>query len=958
MITSAEPHLRRFFQWYGEFSYQWRWFLVISPLIITPILSLGFCRLTALSVEDPLYVFTPSNAKWHQEYETFASLWPLDENKFLPGKSFEMKQFINVLVKAKDGGDLLRQEILHEIQTLNQWIMYNISIKTADQQYNLTYQDLCLTYNWVCSANEHISMLQERLKVSSFLELTYPRAGSKDTPVYLGALLSDVKLNESAGIIKAAKLTQLFYFLKQESDIIRHYSTKFSYAVEQYLLYAYKSDIISFSFAHYRSLQDGLNANANNFAGNFLMSFISLSIYAILFSFGLEKRGKASIDWVRSKPYVAFAGLITTLLSICSGFGLALIVGIQYNVINTIIPFLITGGLLHSVVAIGIDDMFVMNACWEQTNQKDSASKRMSSMMAHAGVTISITNITDILSFAIGCVSELPGIQLFCSYACITVVFSYLYQLTFFTAFLGIMGEVEQNQRHCLFFYKVKKKCKKITMVGSSKCFIGKNCVDNILRCSSTGSRSNISCNLGNIGESDSNTLKTAIKTLTLITLTDEFCQEKSKEIIGARRDYMTNHYGFCIAKLPELKDQTAGIVESNQIQYIFSHFYVQLLLHKGCALLTFIFYTTYLTFAIIGCFNYSIPKSQEGLEPENLVTNNHYTAHYFADLKNFWIQGTQLHVAVKNSPNFTDPLQRERIMGVVRAFENTEYTMGREGTIFFFLEYLNYLDEVNAELENTERIWNAKLLSWLKYTGGSSQWASDIRFNENGTLQAFRFQIAMRNLVQANQQKRAAQKLRQIASSQQTFEIEIFHETFPFADQYIIIVPATVRNIIISLSCMAVVAFMLIPNLASCVLIIFSIISINIGVFGYMTLWGVNLDAVSMISIIMSIGFAVDLSSHITYAFVNAFGSSQQRVRHALQSLGWPIFQGATSTIVGISVLYTVDAYIILTFFKTIWLTMIIGLLHGILFIPVALSFFPLSSFSHETLTHNTMSS
>lgn len=38
-------------------------------------------------------------------------------------------------------------------------------------------------------------------------------------------------------------------------------------------------------------------------------------------------------------------------------------------------------------------------------------------------------------------------------------------------------------------------------------------------------------------------------------------------------------------------------------------------------------------------------------------------------------------------------------------------------------------------------------------------------------------------------------------------------------------------------------------------------------------------------------------------------------------------LLQGATSTIVGISVLYTVDAYIILTFFKTVWLTMMLGI-------------------------------
>lgn len=73
-----------------------------------------------------------------------------------------------------------------------------------------------------------------------------------------------------------------------------------------------------------------------------------------------------------------------------------------------------------------------------------------------------------------------------------------------------------------------------------------------------------------------------------------------------------------------------------------------------------------------------------------------------------------------------------------------------------------------------------------------------------------------MQNTVGANQHKNAAQKLRQIAD-RQPFKIELFHETFPFADQYIIIVPATVRSIIISLICMATVAAILVPSLAPC---------------------------------------------------------------------------------------------------------------------------------------------
>lgn len=40
-------------------------------------------------------------------------------------------------------------------------------------------------------------------------------------------------------------------------------------------------------------------------------------------------------------------------------------------------------------------------------------------------------------------------------------------------------------------------------------------------------------------------------------------------------------------------------------------------------------------------------------------------------------------------------------------------------------------------------RMWNTKLRSWLKYTGGSSQWASDIKYNkDDNSIEAFRFQV------------------------------------------------------------------------------------------------------------------------------------------------------------------------------------------------------------------------
>lgn len=108
------------------------------------------------------------------------------------------------------------------------------------------------------------------------------------------------------------------------------------------------------------------------------------------------------------------------------------------------------------------------------------------------------------------------------------------------------------------------------------------------------------------------------------------------------------------------------------------------------------------------------------------------------------------------------------------------------------------------------------------------------------------------------------------------------------------------------------------------------------------MTWWGVNLDAISMITICMSIGYSVDFSAHVTYGYVVSKGkTSSHRVCDAISDLGWPVVQGATSTILGVVTLATVDAYMIVTFFKTVFLVMLIGGVHAMVFLPVLLSMF-----------------
>lgn len=149
-----------------------------------------------------------------------------------------------------------------------------------------------------------------------------------------------------------------------------------------------------------------------------------------------------------------------------------------------------------------------------------------------------------------------------------------------------------------------------------------------------------------------------------------------------------------------------------------------------------------------------------------------------------------------------------------------------------------------------------------------------------------------------------------------------------------------SIQTILIATVVMAVVALIFIPNILCCLWIVISIISIEVGVMGYMSLWNVNLDVISMINLIMGIGFSVDFSSHISYAFLMAKAkTSNEKIQECLSALGLPVLQAGLSTIVGVITLSLSRSYVFLGFCKIVFLVVLFGILHGIVLLPVLLS-------------------
>ena len=153
---------------------------------------------------------------------------------------------------------------------------------------------------------------------------------------------------------------------------------------------------------------------------------------------------------------------------------------------------------------------------------------------------------------------------------------------------------------------------------------------------------------------------------------------------------------------------------------------------------------------------------------------------------------------------------------------------------------------------------------------------------------------------------------------------------------------PNIVQAFFISTIAMFVITLIFIPDLVSVICIVLSMFSIMIGLIGAMNLMSLSLSTITMIIVIMGIGFCIDFSAHIVHAFIADSGKGDRNTRalNACMHVGIPIFSSAFSTFIGVSLLVFCESYIFKAFFKTICSLMVLGVLNALFFLPVLLSF------------------
>ncbi|VDM43839.1 unnamed protein product [Toxocara canis] len=279
--------------------------------------------------------------------------------------------------------------------------------------------------------------------------------------------------------------------------------------------------------------------------------------------------------------------------------------------------------------------------------------------------------------------------------------------------------------------------------------------------------------------------------------------------------------------------------------------------------------------------------------------------------------QCEKVSFVVNSPPNFTDPSHLANFIGMIESLEARPDANGRQGTQFWLFSYIEVCmirctlycrNELGIEMS-------------LNGTNGSISLDYLDEFANS-------YIVADQNIVHYHLDERRI--------SGQGELINCFQKEMA-------------KTVLITLCCMAFVCFAFTPDILNTSIATLSILSISCTLLGMLSWWNLDMDPITMVNVLMAIGFSVDFSAHTCYHFHNYARSQRPVPPHVnpklvkladiFHAVGNPLMEAGASTVICMLPLFTIDSYVIQAFAKTVCLVGALGILHGLFILPSILS-------------------
>ncbi|XP_071698001.1 uncharacterized protein [Rutidosis leptorrhynchoides] len=678
--------------------------------------------------------------------------------------------------------------------------------------------------------------------------------------------------------------------------------------VEDELLQMVESKNLTLSYSSESSIEEELKRESSADVITILISYLVMFAYI---SLALGDTPRFTSFYISSKVLLGLSGVLLVMLSVISSVGFFSAIGVKSTlIIMEVIPFL--------VLAVGVDNMCILVHAVKRQQAQLPLEDRISNALAEVGPSITLASLSEFLAFAVGSFIPMPACRVFSMFAALAILLDFLLQVTAFVALIVFDFLRAEDQR--------------------IDCF---PCI----RLPS----SHVDADQGN------DQRKSGLLT--------RYMKEVHAPVLGIWLVKLVVIVVFAALSLASIAlctriqpglEQKIVLPRDSYLQGYFNN--VSEYLRIGPPL-----------YFVVKNYNYSSDSRQTN----QLCSINHCDSNSLLnEISKASLEPKSSYIAKPAASWLDDFLVwvSPEAFGCCRKFTNGSFCppddqppccTSSDGTCSVngfckdcttCFRHSDFQNDRPTTTQFTEKLpwFLAALPSSDCAKGGHGAYTNSVELNgfENGVIQASSFRTyhtPLNKQVDFVNSMRAAREFSSRVSKSLQIEVFPYSVFYMFFEQYLDIWKTALISLAVAIGAVFVVCWVITCSIWSSGIIVLVLVMILVDLLGVMAVLNIQLNAVSVVNLVMSVGISVEFCVHITHAFLVSSGDRDQRTKEALGTMGASVFSGITITkLVGVIVLCFSRSEIFVVYYFQMYLALVLlGFLHGLIFLPVVLSMF-----------------